>query len=339
MAVAELQKLHSWNSLSDEVLCLIISREQNILTGHESKLKVWSWDSKLKTAKQTLELEVSGSVNCIRQFPHDTAFALSVDQSVFIYGYKLVDAMVTSLVVKDQLCSSDEEVNQIDIHPKGTFVCCCDDNGDVKVVDVDGKKIKHTLTNFHDGICSTVKFSVKKPWELLSGGLDCTIGRWDFSRGRLITKLSTQQDASNVALMVNPPMVHSLDVFSVHHSFVCGLGDGRLVAYSLKSPKGMDFMCETPAHLASVACVRCVEAKETNSQVTKLYVVSVGNNGVVCIHELKQSEDGGQNYDLFLIDKVCSIPKVNDIDVLFEADTVFTFTADVSGSVSVYALK
>lgn len=151
------------------------------------------------------------------------------------------------------------QINQIDIHPKGSFICSCDDNGEVKIIDIDNKKIKHTLTNFHDGICATVKFSAKKPWELLSGGLDCAIGRWDFNRGRLLAKLCTRnEDTSSVALMVNPPMVHSLDVFSSHHGFICGLGDGRLVAYSLKAPKGIDFMCHTQARIPTVLRVSTV---------------------------------------------------------------------------------
>lgn len=336
MAVADhLRKYDSWNSFSDEVLCLCISRDQNILTGHELKVKVWCWDSKHKTSKESIEVEVQGNVTCISQFPRDTAFAVSVDQSVLIYQYDVVDKVVTSLSLKDRFCFNEDEINEIDIHSKGSFICSCDDNGDVKVIDIDGKKIVHTLTNFHSGICSTVKFSLKKPWELVSGGLDCTIGRWDFNRGRLLATACTKQGASSDALIVNPPMVHSLDVFSTHHSFICGLGDGRLVAYSLKSPKGMDKMCQVHAHHASVACVRCIELKEPSSKSTSLYVVSIGNDGMLCAHKCNLSDSAGQN-TMLLVGQLCSIPKVNNVDILYEADTVLVFTADVTGSVSVY---
>lgn len=94
-------------------------------------------------------------------------------------------------------------------------------------------------------------------------------------------------------------------------------------------------MPHTGTYTNSVACVHCIELTVAN--ITVLYVVSVGNDGVICIHEL-QSE-GGQSFDIILVDKMCSIPKVNDIDVLIEADTAFIFAADVSGSVSVYTFK
>lgn len=340
----QLSLYYSWDTSLSEVLCVCVSREQNVLTGHESALKVWSWDKSLKatSSKEIMNLALEGNVTCICQFPNDTAFAVSMDQSILLYRYALVDNVITSLSLKDQLCFNEEEINQIDIHPKGLYICSCDDNGEVKVIDVNGRKLMRTLSRFHDTICATVKFSIKKPCELVSGGLDCTIGRWDFNRGRLLAHVSTKEEDSSdmLAPMINPPMVHSLDVFSSCHSFVCGLGDGRLVVYSLKAPKGMDLMCQTSPHLTSVACVHCIEIKGTQDNTTR-YVVSIGNDRAICAHKLltQVNAEGQIIHDLVLMDKVCGITKVNWIHVVYGDSCVFIFTADVSGSVSVYRLK
>ena len=345
MAVAQilgLKSYYSWNTFSEEVLCICICGEQNVLTGHESLIKIWTWDSKLKMSKESTEVEVNGCVTCICQIPHVNTLAVSVDKDILLFCCEVVDDKVVSLSLKDQICFNEDEINQIDIHPtKQSLICSCDDKGDVKVIDIDSKKLIRTLTSFHDGICSTVKFCCKKPWELVSGGLDCTIGRWDFNRGRLLAHLSTKQDASDTALFINPPMVHTLDIFSAHHIFVCGLGDGRLVAYSLKPPKDIGVLCQAHSHLASIACIRCIELR-TSCNSTERYVVSVGNEAVMCVHRLKRSEIKPHEvrYDLVLVDKVCCASKVNAIDILYNTSTtVLIFTADVVGSTSVFILS
>jgi hypothetical protein len=41
-----------------------------------------------------------------------------------------------------------------------------------------------TLRRGHSNICSSVAFRPHRPWEVLSGGLDAAVVRWDFSRLR-----------------------------------------------------------------------------------------------------------------------------------------------------------
>lgn len=333
---------HSWKTGREEVLSLCVSREQNILTGHESSMLVWSLDTNCQNAslKESLEPPVKGGVTCICQFPHETALALSVDQSIVLYQYAIVNGLMTSLSLKEQFCFNSEEINQIDIHPKGTFLCACDDNGQITVVDIANKKILCTLSRYHESICSTVKFSIRKPWELVSGGLDCTIGRWDFSRGRLLAKLSTNDNATSDSFMVNPPMVHSLDVFHAHHSIVCGLGDGSLVVYSLNSPKGLDLACQAHAHRSSIACVCCAVIKNKSDSATTDFVVSAGNDKMLCVHKLvyKTGPNGATIRDLLLVGRICDIHKVNEIGISC-GDSLLIFTADVTGSVSIYSFK
>ena len=45
----------------------------------------------------------------------------------------------------------------------------------------------------HENICSSVAFHPKRAWELVSGGLDCLLINWDFSRGKPCYKLNMQE--------------------------------------------------------------------------------------------------------------------------------------------------
>ena len=338
--ITECLNIHfNWNSTQDEVMCVFISRENNILTGHESRVLIWSVNisSRETCLKETIELPQKGTVSCICQFLHEATLAISIDKTVLIYRYSIANDTITSLSLQHQFCSNRDEINQLDVHPKRLLVCSCDDSGDIVVTDVDSNKTLQRLSNFHESISSTVKFSLKKPSELLSGGLDCTIGRWDFSRGCLLASTSTRDESSSEALMINPPMVHSLDLFHNHHSMVCGLGDGRLVAYSLKRPKSIDKICEVHAHLASIACVRCIERRNVSDDGVTSYVVSVGNDSMICVHKL--AHDMEESKTAFtLIGKLSCVPKVNWIDILC-GDVIYLFTADVIGSVSVYSFS
>ncbi len=330
---------YSWNTREEEVSCLYVSREQNILTGHETEMKIWclNRESRESVLKGTMKPPIEGSVNSICQFPRDMPLlAMSVNQSILIYHYTIKNNVITSLSLKDQYCFNQEEINQIDINSKGSYLCSCDDSGEIKVVDVDNKKLLRTLTRYHDNICSSVKFNKRKPWELFSGGLDNNIGRWDFNRGKLLAKLSTvTSDPDDI--FINPPMVHSLDVFHTPYCIACGLGDGHVSVYSTSSPKSMDLLCQNKVHLKSVACVCCVEGKNATSDIIINYVVSVGNDSIICIFKLVCTERN--SYDLVLVDKIEDIPKVNWIDVRSDSGIIMIYTADVTGSVSVYRYK
>lgn len=323
-----LQLHHSFNTGQDEVLSVVVRPKLNILTGHESNVRIWSSDTLFKSVclKESLIPPVKGSVNCICLFPHTTALAFSVDNHILIYQYNIIGDEIGSLSLKEQYCFSQEEINQIDVHSKESFISSCDDSGEVKVIDLKNNKLHCTLSRFHNSICSSVKFSARKPWELLSGGLDCAVARWDFSRGRLLASVSTRESSSDAACMVNPAMVHSLDVFSKHHSVVCGLGDGRLALYSLKSPRRMELVFETQAHRSSIACVCCIEVETKGS-----FVVSVGNDREVHIYRLCDK--------LVLVAEKMLISKVNWVDVCYTDDTVLVFTANVVGSISIFIFK
>jgi hypothetical protein len=53
-----------------------------------------------------------------------------------------------------------------------------------QIMDVRTRKLYKTLKGVHTNICTSVLFQAHRPWELVSGGLDAQMVRWDFGSGR-----------------------------------------------------------------------------------------------------------------------------------------------------------
>jgi WD40 repeat protein len=79
---------------------------------------------------------------------------------------------------------NSEEINQVAVNHKGTFLAAADDSGEIKVINLQNHKLFKTLQGVHSNICSSAVFHPRRPWEVVSGGLDSKIVKWDFSRGR-----------------------------------------------------------------------------------------------------------------------------------------------------------
>ena len=91
-----------------------------------------------------------------------------------------------------------EEVNSVAASSaNGGWVAAADDSGEVQVLSLaapgDGAQeplrpgrpaAYKTLRRGHANICAAVAFRPHRPWEVLSGGLDSNVVRWDFSRLR-----------------------------------------------------------------------------------------------------------------------------------------------------------
>ena len=279
----------------EENICLCFSRNENLLTGHDSKFKIWTCTgSKYEwTLTHVVAVPEKGCVTCISQFPQtEEKYAVSFNNCVVVYTLVRGNSFPQPLHV---FHFNSDEINQIDINPRASFICACDDSGDIKVIDVENLCLYKSLTRQHNNICSTVKFNARKPWEIYSGGLDCQLIRWDFNRGRplFVVDIQTSDRGDGIknntkptieSCMVNPPMIHSIDVFSSSHSLVCGLGDGSVSVYSALPSKNLEAICSAPLHSASVACVCCVE---TSEQESKQFVVSGGNDGKICISRVR----------------------------------------------------
>ncbi|KAG1663642.1 hypothetical protein FOA52_011697 [Chlamydomonas sp. UWO 241] len=123
------------------------------------------------------------------------------------------------IVATYEHCADD--VGCVAVHAKGGFLALGDDTGCVQVVDLATGRPFKTIRAAHSNIVSSVAFRRHRPWELLTGGLDMTVARWDFSRAKLLVswQMSGGSDGSDRggggesgSQLFNPPMVHQIAV-------------------------------------------------------------------------------------------------------------------------------
>lgn len=122
-----------------------------------------------------------------------------------------------------------DEISHVAINKKGAALAAADDGGEVAVVDISGGgasgKLIRTLKGGHGSLASGALFRDHKPWDVVSGGLDCAVVKWDYSRTSPvarwnITELAAAETAaeaetegatpSGQTQMCNPPFVHAV---------------------------------------------------------------------------------------------------------------------------------
>ena len=139
------------------------------------------------------------------------------------------------------VCTAPEEVNQVVLSATGEYLACADDSGEVQVVKAKERSVFKRLRKVHTSICSCVSFRPRQPWDIISGGLDCTINVWDFSRGRVKTSLESSTgldpgDGAESSQVFNPPMIHALAVPETRelaNHVAAARGDASVAVYDL----------------------------------------------------------------------------------------------------------
>lgn len=216
------------------VLSLDVSREGILASGGEEELCVWSKDGAPQTKLSCSSAE-SKEVNSVC-FCGKNPERLYASCGNKIFGYDLRN--LSSTVCEFEF--NEEEINQVTIHDRGTYLAACDDSGEVKVVDVQSGRLFKTLKRKHENISSTVQFRPSRPWEIVSGGMDFKVISWDFSSGRSLQELNVQELGENSqegAYFVNPPFVHSIHMAGNGRKFASGLGKKVLYVISHKNCK------------------------------------------------------------------------------------------------------
>lgn len=164
---------------------------------------------------------------------------------------------------------NNDEVNSVCVDRKGRRMCAADDGGEIVVVDVGdetsvGGALVKTLKNGHENIAAGAAFRDHKPNDVVSGGLDCAVCKWDQSRatpvatwrvGELASASDAESgsyhddadDAASPPPMCNPPMVHAIacangfevrdDCAGVKRLVAAACGDGTCALIDLDLPK------------------------------------------------------------------------------------------------------
>jgi len=132
-----------------------------------------------------------------------------------------------------------DEINNIDIDSTGSWIAAGDDSGEIQIISLKSSKYSaaatpaskasspnyRTLRRGHTNICNAVSFRPSRPDEIISGGLDSRMVRWDFTKLRQLTAFTMTSstgggiggvfgdDGDNSGgQFCNPPMINSLAV-------------------------------------------------------------------------------------------------------------------------------
>ncbi|KAK9829594.1 hypothetical protein WJX72_006785 [[Myrmecia] bisecta] len=226
----------------DAVLTCIADGRHQILSGSEDGT-VCSFDVRAQQVVQRLRVG-SGeeAVPSVRLHATDEHRVFACAGSV---AYE-VDLRKGDGAAVQQWDYNSEEVNQLAVNARGTFLAAADDAGEVKVIDLRTGKLHKTLRHVHDNICSTVAFRPHRPWEVVSGGLDSKLVQWDFGSGKAKRIWRSGGEAASLdGQIFNPPLVHSMavpatDARPFTRLAVAARGDGNIVVYDLDAECSSD---------------------------------------------------------------------------------------------------
>ncbi|KAI8818507.1 WD40-repeat-containing domain protein [Fimicolochytrium jonesii] len=137
--------------------------------------------------------------------------------------------------------AADDDINQICLHEKGTFLAVADDSGQVRVLDMRTRRPFKRFRRGHDSLAMCVRFQPQTSWTLWSGGMDNTVIAWDYSKGAPVAEFdmasppetSTSPSPSptpepTAPQTINPPFVQCMDFSPNGNILAAGLGDGAL---------------------------------------------------------------------------------------------------------------
>lgn len=334
--ISNMQKSLWIGGHKSSVLSLDVNSEGILASGGEEELCVWDKDGSSQTKVSYSQVDDSKEVNsicfCVKNPKHLYA---SCGNKVF--GYDLRNLSST-------LCEFDfneDEVNQITINDKGEYLACCDDGGEIKVIQLETGRLFKTLKNKHDNICSTVQFRPNCPWEVVSGGMDFKVVSWDFSSGRVRREQNVQElggQNSEGIYLVNPPFVHSIHMMGNGRMFAAGLGNGDVQLFRFEGKKKFSPDQCLKRHTSSVSQVHFPKFNQNDS------LVSAGNECKIVLWNLSAGMCGGTsgsaNRHKKEVTTACVVTEVEHASkpnwITSSTLTENVFVADQTNEISVY---
>ena len=223
----------TWNGHAGTILAIDVSGNGLLSSvAEDGHCILWSLDGKiLSDICVNTFVESTGSedfaLNSVKFTPNDP-YKFFISSGNKVLGYDVRNSL--SPFAKFEY--NKEEINQISVSEKGEYLAACDDDGEIKIIDLRQDRLFKTLSARHSNICSSVQFRLQRPWQILSAGLDCNIIHWDYSTGKSrqifnVNELLRDKEA-NHELFINPPFAHSLSISKDGGRFAVGLGKSTL---------------------------------------------------------------------------------------------------------------
>ncbi|KAF9353913.1 WD repeat-containing protein 53 [Mortierella sp. AD094] len=152
-------------------------------------------------------------------------------KTIYTYDLRMESLILNTTQSTKTYGGAEDEINQIQVNHRATYLAACDDAGDVRVLDLKSHKWMRQFERKHDNIAMTIQFVPKKDLQALSGGMDKLVVAWDFYKGRATQLINTdnpQPDGVQSKQLFNPPFVHSIAVHPSGTRAAIGLGDGSI---------------------------------------------------------------------------------------------------------------
>lgn len=258
------------------VLCVDVTNDgSKIVSGGENgELCIWNSNSSFIN-KVTIQDTDCTSVTTSKE--NEFLIYASFDDQIKIFDLRNFSEAVEDYSV------NQEEINQIVVDEKEKFLAACDDSGEIKILDLKDKKVFKTLRHKHTNICASVCFRPRKPWEVVTGGLDCKLIHWDFSRPKCLNQFNMQElqniNPDGGAYMVNPPFIHNLAT-SVDGHYLAGALENGIVAIFDMSRKYICELFSLHAHSQGASQVHFLNESS---------LVSGGNDCCIVLWDLSKS--------------------------------------------------
>lgn len=308
------------SSVAEDGRCILWSSEGEILT---NTLVNNADDGSGCSTKSAVTASDDCPLNSVKFVPNDPN-KLFISSGNKVFGFDVRKPL--SPFSKFEYNS--EEINQISINEKGEYLATCDDDGEIKIIDLRQDRLFKTLSRHHSNICSSVQFRHQRPWQIISAGLDCNVIHWDFSTGKPrqvfnVNKYLQSKKAPN-ELLINPPFAHSISMADDGRTFASGLGNGEIGLFHFK---GKTFECSKTfkAHDSEVSQVYYFKTKSSKS-----LLVSGGNDANINLWKGDGEEHG-------LIQQIVHGSKINWISCSSLLKDLI-FVADQSSNVNVYEI-
>ncbi|KAH9498531.1 WD repeat-containing protein 53 [Bulinus truncatus] len=261
---------------TSSVLCVDVQVQTgHIASGSEAgELCIWSHDGQV-TGKLTRPDVECTSVLFSRENPN-IVYAAFGEEILLLDLQRLQDPLFV-------FHSNQEEINQVSLDSKEQFLAACDDSGEIKVFGVQDRKVFKTLRLKHTNICSSAVFRPGRQWEIVSGGLDCRLVHWDFSKPKCLNQFNMQElhaTPGDAPYMINPPFIHHLAISSAGNTLACALENGQIPIFN-GSHKNIQPNFALLGHLQGVSQVHFL---------TDDILLSAGNDSCINQWDLTKAE-------------------------------------------------
>ncbi|XP_002738913.1 WD repeat-containing protein 53-like [Saccoglossus kowalevskii] len=329
---------------TETILCLDCSVDGKVLSGGEKGQScLWSHDGNVIEKVGVGEIGIADVTSVCFSRKDPSCFYVASGEQIRQYDSRNLKMAMWNCEY------NKEEINQIALNCNEELLASCDDSGLIRIINVREKKCKKVLRK-HSNICTSVRFRSKRPWELISGGMDASVVHWESGRGRTLSVLNMQEIArhSNPSggYMVNPPLVHSVDVSENDHLLACGLENASVELFEFRGKKSLCQKMCLQGHCLGVSQVHFPKFRSDD------WLLSAGNDGKIILWDIAnvkstsgkmKDEDGGTEMgssvsSQFQKHVITHGDKINWLTTVKTITNNFIFVADQSETISVYSL-